>query len=1587
MAVTRIKNNQITDAISGNSIVGINANTKIQDHSITSVKLSNNLTYGSDLTITGNLSVTGTTTAVDTTYTNIQDPLIVLADGQTTGSPTVDIGYIGLRGNQANIALIWNEANSTFAATYTNSGVNDDTIVAINSYADFKANNVNTVTDVSAGGNVFGGNVTATTDVSAGGNVTAATNVSAGSNVLANTDVSAGGNVTGGNVNVTTNVSAGGNVYGANFATTGSGGNITGANVISATTITTTGDVSAGGNIIAGVNVSVGGNVSVAGNITATGNVGTNQYLFGDGYYISNINAGNVSSTKIFNGGSYANIAATDGNLVVAVGSGSNIVATFYDTGINTNGNLSASGNILAGTDVSAGGNVTGGNVTATTDVSAGGNVLANTDVSAGGNVTGGNVTATTNVSAGSNVLANTDVSAGGNVTGGNVTATTNVSAGSNVLANTDVSAGGNVTGGNVTATTNVSAGSNVLANTDVSAGGNVTGGNVTATTNVSAGSNVLANTDVSAGGNVTGGNVTATTNVSAGANVIGGNIVTSGTITATGTLQAGNVITGGYVTATGNVQAGNINTAGDVSATANVNSGNVNSVTISASGAVYGANINSNYLYSANSSLVISAVGTNSGISIFTNGTGNIGVGNAYINNLADPQQNQDAATKFYVDSAVQGLAVKASVSVSEVSTLANVTNVTNVTYFNGTAGVGATLTVTSTAQISLDGVDLSTLPANARVLIQNETGSGANDTNAAWNGIYYISTNSPTSTVLTRSLDMNAPSEFYGAFTFVEDGTVYKASGWVCTNTADATPITIGTTAVTWSQFSGAGSYTQGNGIAITGTVISTRINTGNLEYDGSGNLQVSSYANLTYPNIGSATGTTLSLTGNLVASAIGSTDSMSAAGNVYAANISTSGNVFAVANITGGNLLTGNIVSAGGNVIGSNLLTTGYVSATGNLYSGNLSLSGNVSSDIKMLGNITAGGYITAVGNISGGNVNTGIVSASGNVYSANVLATGDIIPTAANTYNLGNATNNWQSLYLSGSTIYLGNIQLKQTTTNTFSVTTSDGTTPANFAINNISAAGNVSAGGNVLANVNVSAVANVYGNNISATTNVLGGNVYATNNITAGGNVLATTNISAGGNLIGANVNVNYVNANNDISAGGNITGANFTTTGSQGNITGANVISGVTLTASGNIYANGSITAVGNIGSGQYLFGDGYYISNINAGNVATTKIFNGNSYANVAAANGNVTIGVNSNLVATFYNTGVSVAGNIQTNAFVLGANLSLSGNVDGALNVGGNVTGANLIAVTDVTAGGNVNASAVGVQTTVSAGGNIYGANLAITGYGTVSTGGNIIADINISAGANVIAGNVFTGGLISSVGNITAGTLLYVDTTDGTVLIGNNTPVSSSILTLNSTTSFVVPTGNTVQRPATGYTGMVRFNTSQNNLEVYDNAQWSPVGSTTFTVISDQQFAGDGATVNFTLGSTQTTNSCLVSINGVVQIPTLAYAVSGTYPTCVLTFTEAPESGDVIDVREITTTVTLYELASTSGNASVSVSNTSAEVDIKGNLVTTLSASAPALTTNATMSFQLVNNTTLAFVVRGTDGVTRTATVTLA
>jgi hypothetical protein len=235
------------------------------------------------------------------------------------------------------------------------------------------------------------------------------------------------------------------------------------------------------------------------------------------------------------------------------------------------------------------------------------------------------------------------------------------------------------------------------------------------------------------------------------------------------------------------------------------------------------------------------------------------------YIQGLANPVNPQDAATKAYVDASVQGLTVKPSVIA------ATTTALPAYTYNNGTSGVGATITFTSVGVFTIDGVS----PAvGQNVLIKNET-----STNAPYNGIYII-TNAgsvSTSAVLTRSIDMNAPSEFNGAFTFVESGTVNVASGWVCIVSGT---IVVGTTNITFTQFSGAGELIAGTGITITGNTIS--VNASQTQITAIGTLTTGTWnataispvyggTGLTSYNLGdtlyaSATNTLATLAGNI-------------------------------------------------------------------------------------------------------------------------------------------------------------------------------------------------------------------------------------------------------------------------------------------------------------------------------------------------------------------------------------------------------------------------------------------------------------------------------------------------------------------------------------------------------------------------------------------------------------------------------------------------------------------------------------------------------------------------------------------------
>jgi len=204
--------------------------------------------------------------------------------------------------------------------------------------------------------------------------------------------------------------------------------------------------------------------------------------------------------------------------------------------------------------------------------------------------------------------------------------------------------------------------------------------------------------------------------------------------------------------------------------------------------------------------SLALNAAAGNNSVNLVPTGTGTVDVANKRITSVAEPTQSSDAATKNYVDAVKTGLDVKDSVIVT---TTGNLTG----TYANGASGVGATLTNSGT-QAALT-IDSRVLTVGDRVLVKDQS-------TGLQNGFYRVTTVGSASVnwVLTRTVDADEASEITpGAFTFVEEGTVGANNGYVCTNVG---AITIGTTPITFVQFSGAGSVIAGDGLTKTGNTL---------------------------------------------------------------------------------------------------------------------------------------------------------------------------------------------------------------------------------------------------------------------------------------------------------------------------------------------------------------------------------------------------------------------------------------------------------------------------------------------------------------------------------------------------------------------------------------------------------------------------------------------------------------------------------------------------------------------------------------------------------------------------------------------
>jgi hypothetical protein len=159
----------------------------------------------------------------------------------------------------------------------------------------------------------------------------------------------------------------------------------------------------------------------------------------------------------------------------------------------------------------------------------------------------------------------------------------------------------------------------------------------------------------------------------------------------------------------------------------------------------------------------------------------------------VATPTDSNHIATKGYVDAARQGLDVKQSVRVATTAAI----------------NISADLEAGDT----IDGV---TLVAGDRVLVKDQS-------TATENGIYVA----VASGAASRSSDANGTADTGelkpGTFTFVEEGSTNSDKGFIVSTNGT---ITIGSTAIAWTQFSGAGSFTSGDGLSKDGNTINVNV-----------------------------------------------------------------------------------------------------------------------------------------------------------------------------------------------------------------------------------------------------------------------------------------------------------------------------------------------------------------------------------------------------------------------------------------------------------------------------------------------------------------------------------------------------------------------------------------------------------------------------------------------------------------------------------------------------------------------------------------------------------------------------------------
>ena len=456
-------------------------------------------------------------------------------------------------------------------------------------------------------------------------------------------------------------------------------------------------------------------------------------------------------------------------------------------------------------------------------------------------------------------------------------------------------------------------------------------------------------------------------------------------------------------------------------------------------------------------------------------------------------------------------------------------------------------------------------------------------------------------------------------------------------------------------------------------------------------------------------------------------------------------------------------------------------------------------------------------------------TGVVTTPNIAINGQVSLTGNIIPTSNVAYDLGNNTNRFNDLYLSGTTINLGNATISANSTAVI-ITNPSG---ASFVIggsantstsllangnSNITIANNSSIG--ISAN-GVSNVALITKNGLDIT-----GTIGATGDITTLGNMSSLGNfsvvdIAASGNLnVTGNVSMGNANITGSFAASGNLSGVNINTSGDLGVLGNANIQT--------NLY-------------------------------VGTNAIFN--TRLTVGNPNGQIKSDFYTNGYGSLSN--LDVTGNVSANNISISSNLSVTGNASigilqtSGVNALGNITAANIVSNGAINANGNIT---------------VLNANLGNLALANFFQGdGRFLTNITVAGGTSIVNGNsnVFVEPNANVVFSI-SGNSNRVVVTESNTYFNTNIISNANLFTTN------IKNGN-VSILLNGSGNSIGFNTGSNNIldisnasiEVTGNANISNVlrvtGNTvlgnvdaSFANISNANVVGITASGNITAGN---------------------------------------------------------------------------------------------------------------------------------